>query len=103
MTAPDAATIEAGLAQLDDLAAVHEAIGRCAAKIADASVAVLSLSPVVSRDPVALGFASDAMTACADALRELHALQGAASRVLDSTARTLDEVLSGAESHSRKV
>lgn len=100
---PEAAAIERGVAQLDDVASVHEKVGACAAKIADAAVALLSLSPLVNRDPRALGFVGDAMTACADALTELRELQTAAARILDGTATTLDELLGDADTHSRKV
>lgn len=96
-----AETLEAGLAQLDAVAAIHEKLGRAAAAVADCTVALLSLSPLVNRDPRALGFVSDAMGANAAAMTALHDLQSAASRVLDATAQPLAELLS--DRHSRKV
>lgn len=95
------ALAEAGVATVDDLAVIHERIGSVAANVADASVAMLSVMPLIARDARALDFVGDAMSANAAALKALVELQAAASRLLDRTAASADTAL--ADLHSRRV
>lgn len=99
MSAEAAARIESGLAAFEDVAVIHEQVGAVAAQVADSTVALLSLSPLIARDSRAVDFVADAMAANAAALAALLALQAAAGRVLDHNTRTLDSMLT----HSRKV
>lgn len=92
------ARAESGLRMTRELESVNEATKRIAEAIANGTVALLSLLPRVGTDPVALGFTSDAMQACAAAMTELLGLQGALGEVIaEEEARARG---SAAEAHS---
>lgn len=74
------ATADAGMARTNELHALSQDVQAVAHAQSSGLVALLSLLPLVSSRPEALGFVSDAMDACSTTMR---LLEGIAARLAE--------------------